>query len=236
MAAPESGWGVLQAAGLLFFAFAGYARIATMGEEVVEPRRTIPRAIINALGIALVIYLAVGSTLLHVLGWQALAASPAPVADAVSRLGQAWALPLVRVAATAATLGALLNLLTGIGRTSLAMAREGDLPRALAAVDPRHQVPRHAELVLAVVLSVLVLSVDLRGAIGFSSFGVLLYYFVANAAAWHQREDRLYHRGWQALGMLLCAVLALTLPWHSVLVGLAVVAAGVVARLALRRG
>ncbi|MEL4503822.1 APC family permease [Luteococcus sp. H138] len=227
--------GILQGAGLLFFAFAGYARIATMGEEVTEPRRTIPRAIILALGIALLVYVAVALTLLRVLGADALAASPAPIADAVRAVGATWAQPVVRFGAAAAALGALLSLVTGVGRTSLAMAREGDLPRALAAVDPTHQVPRRAEATLAVVLTVLLLVTDLRGAIGFSSFGVLLYYFVANASAWHQREGRLYPRALQGLGMLLCLVLVVTLPTASVLAGLVVLAIGVLGRVLLRR-
>ena len=95
-------------------------------------------------------------------------------------------------AAAAAALGALLALVAGIGRTSLAMARNGDLPRALAAVHPRFAVPHRAEVVLALVVSVLVVATDLRGAIGFSSFGVLLYYAVANASAFTQTgADRL---------------------------------------------
>ncbi|GAA1395301.1 APC family permease [Luteococcus peritonei] len=228
--------GVLQGAGLLFFAFAGYARIATMGEEVVEPRRTIPRAIITALGIALLVYLAVGATLLHLLGPARLAASPAPLAEAVRLAGHACALPVVRFGAAAAALGSLLSLVAGIGRTSLAMAREGDLPRALAVIDPRHQVPRRAEAVLATVVTLVVLTTDLRGAIGFSSFGVLLYYLVANLSAWHQDRDRLYPRLWQGIGGVLCLVLVCTLPLSSVLWGTGVVLVGVLGRLALRRG
>lgn len=234
-ATTASPLGVLQGAGLLFFAFAGYARIATMGEEVAEPRRTIPRAIILALGIALLVYVAVALTLLRVLGADALAASTAPIADAVTAMDAGWAKSIVRFGAAAAALGALLSLVTGVGRTSLAMAREGDLPRFLATVDPTHQVPRHAEATLAMVLTALLLVTDLRGAIGFSSFGVLLYYFVANAAAWHQREDRRYARALQGLGMLLCLLLVVTLPRASVIAGLVVLGVGVLGRLLLRR-
>ena len=104
--------------------------------------------------------------------------------------GAAWALPVVRVGAAVASLGALLALIAGIGRTSLAMARNGDLPRKLAAVEPRHRVPARAELAVGAVVSVLVLTTDLRGAIGFSSFGVLTYYAIANAAAFTQTAER----------------------------------------------
>jgi len=205
--------GVLQAAGLLFFAFAGYARIATMGEEVREPERTIPRAITLALGIAIVIYLLVALTLLRVVDP---AASAAPLAAAVDAAGSAWAAPVVRVGATLASLGALLALMTGIGRTTLAMARNRDLPSRLAAVHPRYQVPHRAEVVLAVVVGALVLTTDLRGVIGFSSFGVLLYYAIANASAFTQPAgDRRWPRAVNVIGLLGCLTLAFTLPWRS---------------------
>ncbi|WP_348787043.1 APC family permease [Leifsonia sp. NPDC080035] len=224
-------YGILQSAGLLFFAFAGYARIATMGEEVREPGRTIPRAVTLALGITVVVYGVVAVTVLLVLGAAGTAGSAAPLADTVAAAGWGWAAPVVRVGAATASLGALLALVAGIGRTTLAMAREGDLPRALAVVHPRWRVPRRAELVLGAVVIVLVLLVDLRGAIAFSSFGVLLYYFVANAAALRQRgEARRYPRWLQIAGMAGCAVLAVTLPLVGVLVGVAVVVVGFAVR------
>ena len=234
----DGGWyGILQSAGLLFFAFAGYARIATMGEEVRDPRRTIPRAIGLALGIALVIYAVVAVLALSVLGPRDLAASAAPLLDVVERNWD-WAAPVVRIGAAAAALGALLALIAGVGRTSLAMARNGDLPRWLSGVHPVHRVPHHAELALAVVVCALVLTVDLREAIGFSSFGVLLYYVVANLAAFTQtRTDRRYPRALQILGVGGCLVLVATLPPVSIVVGLGVLAAGVVYRvLAIRSG
>ena len=229
-------YGVLQSAGLLFFAFAGYARIATLGEEVREPERTIPRAIPLALGIAVAIYAAVGVACLLAAGPEALAVSTAPVATAVKAAGEAWALPFVRVGAAVAILGALLALIAGIGRTSLAMARNGDLPRTLAAVDPRHRVPARAELAVAAVVSVLVLTTDLRGAIGFSSFGVLTYYAIANTAAFTQTpERRRWPRALNVLGAAGCAVLAVTLPLSAVVAGLAVFAVGVAGRLFFAR-
>ncbi|UNX56502.1 APC family permease [Georgenia sp. TF02-10] len=231
-AGARGGWyGVLQSAGLLFFAFAGYARIATMGEEVRDPARTIPRAIQLALGITVLVYAVVAVTLLTTLGADGIARTTAPLAAAVGQSGAGWAGPVVRVGAAAASLGALLALVAGVGRTSLAMAREGDLPRWLAAVHPRHRVPHRAEVALAVVVCLLVLTVDLRGAIGFSSFGVLLYYLVANLAAWTQApEHRRFPRALQAIGALGCATLVVTLPPAAVVVGIAVLAVGVALR------
>jgi APA family basic amino acid/polyamine antiporter len=233
---PDSVYGVLQAAGLLFFAFAGYARIATLAEEVRDPRRTIPRAITLALAAAALLYAVVGATVLAVLGPDGTAASSAPLATAVESTGWAWASPVVRTGAAAASLGALLALVAGVGRTTLAMARHEDLPSWLAAVHPRFHVPHHAEVAVAVVVSLLVLTVDLRGAIGFSAFGVLLYYLVANLSALTQSaEDRRYPRALQVLGATGCLVLAATVPITALLTGLAVLGVGVAYRLLHRR-
>jgi APA family basic amino acid/polyamine antiporter len=226
---PDSGWyGVLQSAGLLFFAFAGYARIATMGEEVRDPERTIPRAIQIALALAVAVYAVIAVTILSVLGPDGVAATPAPLAASVNASNWDWAAPVVRVGGATAALGALLALIAGIGRTSLAMARENDLPRWLSAVHPRYRVPHHAEIALAVAVCALVLTVDLRGAIGFSSFGVLLYYLIANLSAYTQEaERRRFPRALQILGAAGCAILVATLPLTSVVAGLAVIAVGI---------
>jgi len=226
-----SAYAVLQSAGLLFFAFAGYARIATLGEEVVEPERTIPRAVVVALAGAFAVYAVVAVVALAGAGPAGLAATATPLVHVTSVVDQGWASPVVRTGAAVASLGSLLALLAGVGRTGLAMAREGDLPRGLARVDPRHQVPDRVQLLLAAVVVGLVLTVDLRGVIGFSSFGVLLYYAVANAAAYTQEPA---HRRWprpvQVLGLLGCLVLVATLPWTSVVAGVVVFAVGVLGR------
>lgn len=216
-------WGVLQAAGLLFFAFAGYARIATLGEEVRDPARTIPRAIPIALGIALAVYAVVAVAVLAVLGGGGLATATAPLADAVTAAGHRDLAPVVRAAAAVAALGALLSLVLGVSRTTLAMARDRHLPPALAAVHPRFGGPHRAEVAVGLTVAVLAAFVDVRGAIGFSSFAVLVYYAIANACAWTLQPAR---RIIPALGLLGCLVLAFTLPLTSVLVGSGVIAAG----------
>ncbi|MEU5148224.1 APC family permease [Streptomyces yangpuensis] len=221
-------FGLLQGAGLLFFAFAGYARITTLGEEVRDPQRTIPRAVPLALGIALLVYTAVGVAVLSVLGVEALAGSSAPLADAVRAAGAPQLAPVVRVGAALAALGSLLALVLGVSRTALAMARDGHLPRALAAVHPRHQVPHHAELAVGAVVAVLAATADLRGAIGFSSFGVLAYYAIANASAW-TLDSAVKGRAVAAVGLSGCVVLACALPLASAVAGAAVLAVGVVA-------
>ncbi|MFE8011489.1 APC family permease [Streptomyces antibioticus] len=220
--------GVLQAAGLLFFAFAGYARIATLGEEVRDPARTIPRAIPLALGITLVVYACVAVAVLSVLGAGALGRAEAPLADAVRAAGVPGLVPVVRVGAAVAALGSLLALILGVSRTCLAMARDRHLPGALAAVHPRFRVPHRAELAVGAVVAALAATVDVRGAIGFSSFGVLVYYAVANASAW-TLDPSPASRALPVVGLAGCLMLAFALPTASVAVGTAVLAVGVVA-------
>ena len=231
-----TGWGVLPAAGTLFFAFAGYARVATMGEEVRDPARTIPRAVLGALAFTLLLYGLLGLGLLRFLGVDRLAASAAPLLTVVREAG--WAAGpatagavVVTAAAALATLGALLALVAGISRTALAMARERDLPGPLGAVSQRHRVPWAAELAVAGLVVVLVLVGDVRTVIGFSSFGVLVYYALANLSALTLRQ----RPGWapravNALGLAGCLVLAFTLPWQSVLTMLGVFAVGLAGR------
>lgn len=233
---PADAWGVLRGAGLLFFAFAGYARIATLGEEVRDPQRTIPRAIPLALGVTLVLYALVTAAVLGVLGPERLATSPAPLADTVTAAGASWLTGVVRVGAALAALGALLALILGVSRTTFAMARERHLPGVLDAVGARHGVPHRAEVAVGAAVAALVVLVDLRGAIGFSSFGVLVYYAVANASALTLRRDEgAPPRPLPVVGLAGCLLLAATLPGPSVLAGLAVFAAGALVRLAGRR-
>ncbi|MFB7940354.1 APC family permease [Streptomyces sp. NPDC056049] len=228
--------GVLQAAGLLFFAFAGYARVATLGEEVRDPGRTIPRAIPLALGITLAVYAAVAVSVLITLGPDRLAESTAPLSDAARAAGADPLVPVVRVGAALAALGSLLALILGVSRTTLAMARDRHLPHGLAAVHPKFQVPHRAELVVGAVVATVAATADLRGAIGFSSFGVLAYYAIANASAWTlSPEEGRPARVVPVLGLAGCVVLAFALPVSSVVPGAAVLALGVVAY-GIRRG
>jgi basic amino acid/polyamine antiporter, APA family len=227
--------GILQAAGFLFFAFAGYARIATLGEEVADPARTIPRAIPLALGITLFVYAAVAVTALLAVGAEGLARAPAPLLAAMA--GGRWSAlsPAVRIGATVASLGVLLSLLAGVSRTAFAMAGNGDLPKPLASVHPRYRIPDRAELLVGAIVAIVVLLVDIRGAIGFSSFAVLVYYAIANASALTLRRDESRPpRAIAAGGLAGCALLAFSLPLSSVLAGGGLLAIGA-AVYALRR-
>ncbi|CAN5794299.1 APC family permease [soil metagenome] len=219
--------GLLQAAGLLFFAFAGYARIATLGEEVADPARAIPRAILLALGITLVIYAAVAGSALLAIGAAGLAEAEAPLVAAVEAGRLAALGPFVRAGAVVASLGVLLSLIVGVSRTAFAMAANSDLPGFLGAVHPRFKVPHRAELAVGGLVVAAVLIGDLRGAIGFSSFCVLGYYAICNAAAATLHGEQRRWARWLALaGVGGCALLAFSLPVASVVGGCAVLGLG----------
>ncbi len=226
--APATGWaGVLQGAGFFFFAFAGYARIATLGEEVRDPARTIPRAILAALGIVLVIYALVAVALITGFGASWIADHSAPLAAAADTFGVPGFGAAMRAAATVAAVGSLLGVILGVSRTTLAMARDRYLPGTLAAVHPRTQVPHHAEIAVGVVVIAVVLVADLRGAIGFSSFCVLTYYAIANASA-VTLPGATWARVVAAIGVIACLLVAWLLPWTSVLGGAIVLTVGII--------
>ena len=218
--------GVLQAAALIFFTFAGYARIATLGEEVRDPARTLPRAVIAALAIVLLLSAATATVLLLRLGASGLAASSSPLAEATGLGAQT----VVRITAAVACLGSLLSVLAGLSRTAMAMARDGELPGRLAGISSRTATPVVAELVIAVVGVAAVLLLDPARLVGVSACAVLGYYGIAHLAA----IGRARHLGTRPpvtawLGLLGCAALALSTPWQAVVgvVALVLVALGI---------
>jgi APA family basic amino acid/polyamine antiporter len=221
---------VFSSAGLLFFAFAGYARIATLGEEVVDPARTIPRAIPIALGLTLVVYAAVLTSATAAVDSGVLAAAPAPLAAAIQAGRFAALAPAVKVGAAVGSLGVMLSLIAGVSRTIFAMAAARDLPAPLAAVHPRHQVPRRAVLLVGAGVVLLATVFDLAEAIGFSSFTVLAYYAVANAAALTlSRTARPLSIVVPLVGLAGCMAVAASLPTGTVRSGLGVLALGLLA-------
>jgi APA family basic amino acid/polyamine antiporter len=216
--------GVATAAGLVFFAFAGYARVATLGGEVRDPQRTIPRAVGLALGITLVVYLLVASALLVGLGPDRLARQMSPLAALVDAWGAPGLGVIVRVGAAVAAGSALLSVLVGISRTARAMARGHDLPRCLAAVGPRGT-PWRADLLGGAIAALVAAFAGPAAAIALSACSVLVYYAVINVAA--LRLDGHGPRRWVAvLGVLLCVLLALLLPLAQVLITGAALAVG----------
>ncbi len=233
---PSGIYGVLQSAGIWFFAFAGYSRIATLGEEVEDPETAIPRAIVLGLFITFFVYAAVVVSALLLVGPDPLAESDAPLVTALVGAGFGEWQWIVRIGSTFATLGVLLSLMAGISRMLFAMAADRRMPSYLARVHPVHRVPHLAEVTVGVILVAVVLLADLRAAIGFSSFTVLLYYAVTNISAYTLTgQERLHGRYIAVLGLLGCLVLAFTLPAVAVALGSAIMLAGIPIFLAGRR-
>ena len=221
---------IVRSAGLLFFAFAGYARIATLGEEVRDPGTTIPKAIPRALLVVLAVYAVVGVTALATVDSALLASTDAPlrlVADA----GSIAVGGLVRIGAGIAALGALLNLIPGVSRTALAMARQRELPGWLAHIEPQRSLPVRAELCIAAVVITTVAVVELRNAIAISGVAVLTYYAITNAAALTLTgEQRRWSPAIAVLGLIGCVALITSLPPTAILIGTATLALGVAVR------
>lgn len=227
---------VLRAAGLMFFAFAGYARLATLGEEVIDPRRTIPRAVPLALGLVLLLYAVVGVVTVGVVPMEALSTTDAPLTEVLDQAGWDGLRPLVRLGAGIAVLGVLLSLLAGVSRTALAMARRGELPSVLTRVDDRRGTPWTAQLAVGVAAAVLVTALALRSALAVSGVGVLVYYALTNAAALRLGPSERRWPRWVAVGGLGgCCVLVITLPTGALVGGLIVLASGAVVRVLQHR-
>jgi APA family basic amino acid/polyamine antiporter len=219
--------GVLQAAALIFFAFAGYARMATLGEEVRNPARNLPLAIVTALAITLFVYGVVAVLCLVLLGPATLASTDSPLA---ALLGGPWE-PLVRATAGIACLGSLAGILAALSRTGLAMARNRDLPGALARISARTGGPVLAEGATASLAIVGVLLLPPEMLVGLSSCAVLGYYAIAHAAAFRQPAgERWLPRVVQIAGAGGCLALLLSLDPRAVLVTAVVALAGLLWR------
>ncbi len=203
--------GVLTATGLIFFAFAGYARVATLGEEVRDPVRTLPRAVILAVTTVFILSAATLLALLAGLGVDRLAESAAPVADLA---GPGWEVAL-RVAAGIACIGSLTGVLAGLSRTGLAMARDGELPRALAHISGRTTTPVVSDVAVAVVAAGAVLVFEPAQVIGVSACAVLGYYAIAHLAALRAIPPLGLARGIPIAGLVGCIAVAFTTPWPS---------------------
>jgi APA family basic amino acid/polyamine antiporter len=223
--------GTLRAAALMFFAYTGYARIATLGEEVEQPRITIPRAVIITLAAAGTLYVAVCLILIGIDAAGPLGATGAPLLRAARATGSGWLEPVVVFGAGAAMLGVLLNQILGISRMLFAMGRRSDLPAGLAALDPQSSEPTTAVLVTGAIIAVLTLTGVWSVLITISAFSILVYYGIANASALRlDAEHRLYPHAIAVVGLVGCMLLAASLAPATVLVGLGALVAGLVLR------
>jgi basic amino acid/polyamine antiporter, APA family len=231
-----TGWrGILESGAILFFAYSGYARVATLGEEVRDPKRTIPRAILITILGAVLLYFAVAITAVGAAGAPGMAETAAPLQVAAEAFGLPWVPIVVSVGGVTAMLGVILSQLLGLSRMAFAMSRRGDLPAFLEQVHPRYAVPGRAVLVIGAVAAVVAATGTLRGVASAAAFTILLYYAIANVAAMRMpQQAKLYSDSVPWIGVVSCIVLAFSLQLPVILTGLAVLAAGAVVRLAVR--
>ena len=223
--------GLLEATALMFVAYTGYGRIATLGEEVREPERTIPRAIVLTLVVSALLYVSVGAVAVGSVGAPRLAemtaSRAAPLEDAAMSFGGPGLARVLALGAITAMLGVLLNLVLGLSRVLLAMARRGDAPGRLASIDDARSSPAGAVLAVGAVIGLLVLIGDVRTTWSFSAFTVLVYYALTNLAALRLPPvDRRFPRWVPLAGLIGCLGLAFWVDWRVWAVGLLVIGTG----------
>jgi APA family basic amino acid/polyamine antiporter len=224
--------GVLTAASLFFFAFAGYARVATLGGEVRDSEKSVPSAIRISLAIVLVTYLALALVLMLKLG-PSVAGSLTPIADLAGvALGIEGS--VVAVFAAVATLGSLLALLAGMSRTASEMASDAELPKVLSK-KLKNGSPALAEVIISLLVILLVVTGSIILTIGLSSFAILSYYAIANLAAYRQPRSETQKAKWLNLvGLGLCVLLGLSVPFGGLLLGATVLTVALILRWGLR--
>ncbi len=230
---------LLEASALMFVAYTGYGRIATLGEEVREPRRTIPRAIILTLGASMLLYLGVGLVGIAAAGAAALGVAGTAEAAPLVVVARGFEMPAVgtvlSLGAITAMLGVLLNLILGLSRVALAMGRRGDLPAAFARLDARGATPTVAVIAIGGVVLLLVIFGSIKVAWSFSAFTVLIYYAITNLAAIRlPAPQRLYHPAIAWLGLAGCLGLAFWVEPRIWAIGLLILGAGLLGRRLLR--
>jgi APA family basic amino acid/polyamine antiporter len=222
--APKGIPGVLAAASVLFVAYAGYGRVATLGEEIRNPRRNIPIAIVLALAVSAAVYGLVSGVAIGRAGaWTTLPAPNRAVEIGLS-IGGATAMGSV-----------FLNLLLGLSRMAFAMGRGGDLPRGLSAVN-RFSSPYVAVLFVGTAVAVLICVGKLVELVSLSAFTILVYYGLTNLSALRlKKEERFLPLVVPAVGLLFSIGLAASVPPKLMLPGVGVLAAGILWRLIFRR-
>jgi basic amino acid/polyamine antiporter, APA family len=228
---PNGLFGILQGAGFIFFAYLGFGRIATLGEEVKKPEKTLPRAILIALSVSIIIYILVGLTATGLVDYRILAQSGSPIAVAANSMGKPTLVAAVALGALIATASVLLTNLIGLSRVSYAMARNGQLPKTVARVSSKYGTPYVSILVMGAILVVLTFALDLRQAAAITSFALLATHVFVNLSAIRLRKKMSNSTSFRVpffplvpvLGLGSCIILMFSLPQESWIVAAIVV-------------
>jgi APA family basic amino acid/polyamine antiporter len=229
---------LLQATALMFVAYTGYGRIATMGEEVKHPEKTIPQAIIITLLISMLLYLGVALVAVGVLGSQELSLASLTAAP-LEQVANKFALPgsslVITLGAMTAMLGVLLNLILGLSRVVFAMGKRHDMSRVLAQLNSTQTTPTFAVIAVGIAIALLVLIGNVKTTWSFSAFTVLIYYLITNLAALKLTpEERLYPSLLTYIGLISCLFLAFWIEPKIWLLGLGLMIVGWIGRMIIR--
>jgi APA family basic amino acid/polyamine antiporter len=234
--APEGWGGIAQSSALLFFAFTGYARIATLGEEVHNPKKTIPKAVIITLVSSIILYAGVALVAVGGVGAEELSGTGSPLGRAAAEFDVPGVLLIIGIGAATAMLGVLLSQLFGISRMMFAMARKHDLPAFLEKVHPEHHVPHMGIFVSGGIIILLSIFGTLQFIVSAATFTILLYYSITNIAAIKMRKEQKLYPNWiPVVGLVFCLAMAASVEGRAIIAGLSLLAVGLVLRLFMQR-
>lgn len=232
--APYGISGIAEAAALLFFAFTGYARIATLAEEVNNPGKTIPRAVIITITTAILLYAAVSIVAIGVIGTEAMAGSKSPLHDVAEALSVPGIKVVVTIGACTAMLGVLLSQILGISRMMLAMGRRYDLPPVFQSIHRTYRVPHFGVFITGIIILILTIGGSFEFIVRSATFTILLYYSITNIAALKQpREEQMYGRVVPVLGLIGCVAMSVSLPFAVISAGVGLLLSGFIIRFIL---
>lgn len=234
--APFGISGIAEAAALLFFAFTGYGRIATLAEEVTDPKKTIPKAIIITIVTAILLYSVISVVAIGVIGTQNMAGSTSPLQVVAKALNTPAISSIVAIGASTAMLGVLLSQILGISRVMLAMGRRNDLPPVFRSIHEKYRVPHIGILITGLIILILTLIGSFEFIVRAATFTILLYYSITNIAAIKQpKKDRMYGKLIPILGLIGCLAMSASLPLYVILTGIGLLLAGFVMRFLYHR-
>jgi len=240
---PNGFFGILQGAGFIFFAYLGFGRIATLGEEVKNPERNLPLAVLIALVVSVAIYVLTGLTATGLVDYRILAQSGSPIAEAAKATGNFTLVAAVSFGALIATASVLLTNLIGLSRVAFAMARNGQFPKSIAKVSSRFGTPYISVLSMGAILTVLAFALDLKQTVAITSFAILSVHLTVNLSAIRLRKKMPNSTKFRvpfypiipSLGLLSCIILMFSLPQESWIVAAIAVAVSAVLYLLRRK-
>jgi len=229
---PNGLSGILEGAGFIFFAYLGFGRIATLGEEVKNPERNMPLSVLIALVVSIAIYILTGFTATGLQSYRILSQSGSPIAEAAKATGNFTLVAAVSLGALIATASVLLTNLIGSSRVAFAMARNGQLPKSIAKVSSRFGTPYLSVLAMGALLTVLAFTLDLRETAAITSFAILSVHLTVNLSAIRLRKKMPSSTKFRVplypiiplLGFFSCIILMFSLPQESWIVAAIVVA------------